>query len=116
FPNMQDEDGTVAVFDGQGSNAFDVETTTQSVPSGSYTLELGVGTVDLQGSSGGIDVVVEDESGAVLGSTTLEDGDSNSVVSFNVGTIDPEQDVTVRYTADRQNDDLEIDYQRLVEQ
>ncbi|RLM67900.1 hypothetical protein DVK05_08705 [Halorubrum sp. Atlit-8R] len=116
FPNMQDEDGTVAVFDGQGSNAFDVETTTQSVPSGSYTLELGVGTVDLQGSSAGIDVVVEDESGNVLGSTTLDDGDSNTVVSLNVGTIDPEQDVTVRYTGDRQNDDLEIDYQRLVEQ
>ena len=113
---MQNEDGAVAVFDGQAPNPFEIETTTQSVPTGSYTLELGVGTVDLQGSSGGIDVVVEDESGTALGSTTLEDGDSNSVVSLNVGTIDPEQDITVRYTADSQNDDLDIDYQRLVEQ
>jgi hypothetical protein len=116
FPNMQNEDGAVAVFDGQAPNPFEIETTTQSVPTGSYTLELGVGTVDLQGSSGGIDVVVEDESGTALGSTTLEDGDSNSVVSLNLGTIDPEQDITVRYTADSQNDDLDIDYQRLVEQ
>ncbi|WP_200531099.1 Ig-like domain-containing protein [Halorubrum sp. LN27] len=116
FPNMQDEDGTVAVFDGSGSTGFDVETTTESVPSGDYKLELGVGTVDLQGSSTGIDVVVEDESGAELGSTTLTNADSDTVVSLNLGTIDPQQNVTVRYAADRQNDDLEIDYQRLVEQ
>lgn len=116
FPNMQNEDGTVAVLDGSGPNAFDVETTTQSVPSGDYTLELGIETVSLQGGSAGIDVTVEGEDGTALGSTTLTNADSNSDVTLDLGTIDPEQDITVRYEGNRQNDDLDIDYQRLVQQ
>lgn len=121
FPNMRDEDGNVATLEGPtggGGNqqSFVIETTTQDVPTGDYTLELGLGTVDTQRGSGSISVTVEDASGATLGSTSLTDADSNTVVTVPVGTIDPQQDITVIYEGDRRNDVLEIDYQRLVQQ
>ena len=120
FSNMQDENGNFAVLEGDtggGPNqeAFDIETTTQDVPTGDYTLELGLGTVDPQRGSGSITVTVQDGSGATIGSTSLTDADSNTVVTVSLGTIDPQQDIIVRYQGDRRNDVLEIDYQRLVE-
>ena len=121
FSNIQDENGNFAVLEGDtgggpNQDAFDIETTTQDVPSGDYTLELGLGTVDPQRGSGSITVTVQDESGATVGSTSLTDADSNTVVTVSLGTIDPQQDIVVRYQGDRRNDVLEIDYQRLVEQ
>jgi hypothetical protein len=115
FENMQDEDGTPAEMRGDTSNAFNIDVTTEQVPAGTYDLELGITTVDLQGSSGGIDVIVERADGTQLGTTTLNDGDSGSVVVVPVSAIGSQQDLIVRYQADQQNDGLDIDFQRFVE-
>ena len=114
FSNMQTDDGSVAVMDGSGPNAFDIDVRTDNVPAGSYDLELGVSTVDLQGGSGGITVTVEDEDGNPLGTTTLDGGDSGTTVVIPVSTSS-QQDLTVAYRADRQNDRLDIDFQRFAE-
>ena len=115
FSNMQNEDGSVATLEASSNNAFDVQTTTESVPSGDYTLELGLGNVNTQGSNV-ITVTVEDESGTTLGTTTIDDDDANNVVTVALSTVDPSGDITVRYDASQQNNLLEIDYQRLVQQ
>lgn len=120
FPNMQAPDGTVAEFRGQGSNSFDIDVHTDSLPAGDYTLEVGVDTVDLQGSQGnqgssdGIDVVAKDESGAILGSATLRNGDSNTQLSISLRSLESQQTVTIEYLADMPNDQLDVDYQRLI--
>ena len=116
FENMQNENGNFALLDGSPPNAFEIETTTNSVPSGNYALELGLGEVNLQGSSSGIDVTVEDASGTELGSTVIDERDSNNVVTVTLSNINSQQDITVRYQGDSQNDELNIDYQRLVQQ
>ncbi|MDB9251636.1 hypothetical protein [Halorubrum ezzemoulense] len=117
FSNIQDENGNFAVLDRTTPGGpFDIETITQSVPTGDYTLDLGLGEVDPQGNGNiGVSVIAND-TGTTLNSTTIDGDDSDSVVTLNLGTIDPEQDIIVQYTASGQNDDLQVDYQRLVRQ
>jgi hypothetical protein len=115
FGNMQDDTSAVAGFRGSSPNAFDIDIETASVPAGDYTLEIDVSTVDLQGGSDGITVTATDESGSELGSTVLTNGDGGSTVTIDLGQISTSQDITVRYEGDRQNDELDVSYQRLVE-
>lgn len=67
---------------GPNQESFDIKTTTQDVRTGDHSLELGLGTVDTQRRSGSISVAVEGEIEANLGSTSLTDDDSDTVVTL----------------------------------
>lgn len=116
FENMQAEDGEVAEFRGEGGTAFDVDIVTEDVPDGEYELELGVEFVSLQGQSDGIDVIVTDESGTEIADRQIDEDDANSQIQLNIGEIDDGEEITVTYIGDHNNDQLDIDYQRLVAQ
>jgi len=116
FVNMQNDDGEVATMDGQGNTAFDITTQTENVDPDTYDLELGVSDVNLQGGSGGITVTVRDEDGTELGTTTLTNADSGTTVLVSLDSVEgpnPQQ-ISVQYSGDRQNDDLDLEFQRLV--
>ncbi|GAA0714427.1 hypothetical protein GCM10009060_00120 [Halorubrum trapanicum] len=118
FGNLQNENAQVTTLSQPGtgqSPPFDITTTTENVPSGTYSLELGVVGVNQQGNSGGIDVTVTDESGTVLGSTTLTAADEGTTVTVPLDTTTSVQDISVQYAANRRDDTLDLDFQRLVE-
>lgn len=104
FNNLRAEDEAVASFEGGGGggNAFDIETTT-NVPQGDYILEILVPSGSFQG--GGVTVSVNGNEEATITGTGL--------TTVNLSNISG--DVTVRYEADNQNSNIDVDFQRLVE-
>lgn len=105
FNNLQADDGDVASFlgDGGGGSAFDIDIVTNDVPSGDYTLEISVSDGSFQG--GGVDVIVDGDTVA-----TISETGQTTVDLTGIGG-----DVTVTYQGRNQNSDIDVDYQRLVE-
>ncbi len=113
FNNMKVDDANSATMDGLRSNPFDINVTTESVPSGNYQLEIRLGAVNLQGGSSGIDITARLDDGTVIGSTTIDGGDEGSTVSITLDEIQNQQDIVVSYVAGRQNDELEVELQQI---
>jgi len=105
FNNLRADDGDVASFlgDGGGGSAFDIDIVTNDVPSGDYTLEISVSDGSFQG--GGVDVIVDGDTVA-----TISETGQTTVDLTGIGG-----DVAVTYQGRNQNSDIDVDYQRLVE-
>jgi len=109
FENMQSDDGAVAEFRRDGGNDFDIDITTDNVPSGEHVLEIEVDDEDLSGNRV-FDIEVTGEQDGQLAVDEIESGDET--VRITLDPLTEEQDVTVNYAANG-NDDLDIDYQRI---
>lgn len=110
FANMQNENTEVTDFNGEGGggSSFDIDVITNTVPAGDYILEISVE----DGSSfqgGGASVTVTDENGEI---------GSGTISSSGLFTLDLDSSVegaiTVKYTGNNQNTNLDIGFQRLV--
>jgi len=109
FENMQSDNGAVAEFRRDGGDDFDIDITTDNVPAGEHTLEIKVDDEDLSGNRV-FDIEVTGEQDGQLAVDEIESGDET--VRITLDPLTEEQDVTVNYAANG-NDDLDIDYQRI---
>jgi len=113
FTDMKVDDTNSATMEGSPPNPFDIDVTTESVPSGDYELEIRLGAVNLQGGSAGIEITARSDDGTVIGSTTIDEGDAGSTVSITLDNIQNQQDIVVSYVANKQQDKLEVELQQI---
>jgi len=112
FGNMQDEDGNVANFfgEGGGGNAYDVNIETDNLPAGDYRLEIGVaGDGSYQG--GGASVVINGET-----VETIDEDNEGEIVEIQNSELQDVNDgeLIINYDGNNQNSELNLDFQRLV--